>query len=472
MNKSIKLLALCFFLLCSIVVFGTNKKETVNPTLHYRLGTIKMGDIIPFYWKGEYHVFYLKGQDWAHLVSRDLVKWNVLPDALKKGEDPLGPDGEAIWTGSVVEHKGTFYLYYTGKNMNDPKGDQKVMQARSNDLIHWTKMPDLTFYADGKIYWNKTINGAIDDKHIYHHQAFRDPHVVWNEKEQVWWLGLHAMKADASSPGVGLYTSKDLTHWTAHEPLVIYPTSVSGDCPDLFQINGNWIVNLADFHYVKVTKPQMVNPPVLVYDCGDLRVAKTLFDGKRRIIIGWIGDYKDAKDAGEYEWGGCFSMPRELYSDKQGLLYQRPIKEVINLYKKPVVRIKNGLKLNTPVKNIPQEYMLTTTLNPSGSKGKATLFFRQSSSDSNDGYHFSIDFKSKEIEIGSKYKSHKRVCNFDTEKPINIQLFIADNVIECFVNNAFGFTFRAYDCKGTEAKIVSTDDNIKVETFAVATMLK
>ena len=91
----------------------------------------------------------------SHLVSRDLLRWQELPNALIKGSDPLGPDWESIWTGSVVEHGGTFYLFYTGKNSNDPLGDQKVMQARSVDLIHWTKHPEYTFYADGKIYWNR-----------------------------------------------------------------------------------------------------------------------------------------------------------------------------------------------------------------------------------------------------------------------------------------------------------------------------
>ena len=197
-------------------------QQTANtkPTLHFRPQDAKAGDVIPFYWKGDYHLFYLKGPDWAHVVSRDLLRWQELPNALIKGSDPLGPDWESIWTGSVVEHGGTFYLFYTGKNSNDPLGDQKVMQARSVDLIHWTKHPEYTFYADGKIYWNKTINGAIDDKQIYHHQAFRDPHVVWNGRENRWWLALHAMLADGSAPNVGLYTSRDLTHWTPHAPLV------------------------------------------------------------------------------------------------------------------------------------------------------------------------------------------------------------------------------------------------------------
>ena len=204
--------AIVFLLVCGMVSTLSAKPnqkklpQTGKSILHFRPEGMKAADVIPFFWKGSYHLFYLEGPDWGHIVSQDLLHWQELPKALVKGADPQGPDWESIWTGSIVEHNGTFFLFYTGKNSNDPLGDQKVMQARSTDLIHWEKHPEYTFYADGKIYWNKTINGAIDNKQIYHHQAFRDPHVVWNPKEKIWWLALHSVSTDGSSPNVGLYT--------------------------------------------------------------------------------------------------------------------------------------------------------------------------------------------------------------------------------------------------------------------------
>ena len=418
----------------------------VKPTLHFRPEGIKAGDVIPFYWKGTYHLFYLKGPDWAHIVSRDLLRWQELPNALVKGADPQGPDWESIWTGSVVEHDGTFYLFYTGKNSHDPLGDQKVMQARSTDLIHWTKHPEYTFYADGKIYWNKTVNGAIDDKQIYHHQAFRDPHVVWNDRENRWWLGLHAVLADGSAPNVGLYTSNDLTHWTPHTPLIVYPASVSGDCPDLFEVNGLWNVNCADYHYMQVRDTEAVDPPVLAYDCGDLRVAKTMSDGKRRILIGWIGDYKNDSDAGEYEWGGTLSMPRELYADAAGKLYQRPAKEAVRLFDRTVLREKRA-GLNTRY-DLPGNYMLTATLLPQRNSGQATLRFRESA-DRTEGYRLTVDFQTGEIELGSRYRSFKRKCDIIPSAPLKIRLFVDGTIAECFINDAYCFTMRVYDCLGT-----------------------
>ena len=154
--------------------------------LHIRPKTGNAGDTIAYYWQGQHHVFYLHQAKWEHVVSTDLIHWKDLPPALSPCDDPNGPDANC-WTGSVVEHGGTFYLFYTGQNPKDPKSDQKVMLATSKDLMAWEKQPDRTFYPEGKIYWSKSINGPIPGMG-YHHQAFRDPDVFWHEGEKQWWM--------------------------------------------------------------------------------------------------------------------------------------------------------------------------------------------------------------------------------------------------------------------------------------------
>ena len=52
-------------------------------------------DFIPFYWKGEYHLFYLKdyrdlqghgeGTPWFHLVTRDFVHFEDWGEILPRG---------------------------------------------------------------------------------------------------------------------------------------------------------------------------------------------------------------------------------------------------------------------------------------------------------------------------------------------------------------------------------------------------
>jgi hypothetical protein len=53
--------------------------------IHYRPpGPGRLADTIPFYWNGEYHIFYLRAVGkvpWEHIVSRDLLHWKALPAA-------------------------------------------------------------------------------------------------------------------------------------------------------------------------------------------------------------------------------------------------------------------------------------------------------------------------------------------------------------------------------------------------------
>ena len=97
----------------------------VSP-IHFRPATGVLADTIPFYWKGEYHIFYLRGSigkvPWEHIVSTDLVHWKELPTALLPNGDPNGPDGEHMFTGCVYEKDGTFHIFYTGWNPRNPKG--------------------------------------------------------------------------------------------------------------------------------------------------------------------------------------------------------------------------------------------------------------------------------------------------------------------------------------------------------------
>jgi beta-fructofuranosidase len=63
--------------------------------LFYRPQNAFLADVIPFYWQGEYHLFYLKdwrnpaehgeGTPWYHLVTRDFVTFNDLGEALPRG---------------------------------------------------------------------------------------------------------------------------------------------------------------------------------------------------------------------------------------------------------------------------------------------------------------------------------------------------------------------------------------------------
>lgn len=461
-------LLLLLFHLIYIVPPGFAQESVDQPLqrFHFRPNNTKAGDAIPFYHEGDYHVFYMRDNNWAHIVSRDLVNWKELPDAIKPGADSLGPDGEGCWTGSIVEHQELFYLFYTGKNGRDPKGDQKVMLATSKDLIHWTKEPRHTFYADGNFYWNKTLNGAIDDRQHYHHQAFRDPDVFWNKEKAEWWMLLHAIVPDGSSPAMGLYTSKDLVNWKPSKPLLVYPRELSGDCPFVFPSKGKWFLNFADYHYKTASQPEGPYDSVKTFDCGDLRVPKVMWDGKRFVLIGWLMDYEDKVDSGQAQWGGSLCMPRELWTDSAGNEYQKPLPELVNAFRSMGRHASKKFTESLTIK-VPADFMFHAQVRSKTPGAKLFIRFPRGKNKQESGYHLKIDLGNNAVELGSKYKSYKRVCAIDASQPIDIRIFWVGDIVECFVNDAWAFTMHAYEKQAGDLSIVSQDGKVNVAEYEV-----
>lgn len=102
---------------------------------------------------GAVHMFYLQfygpnsmrnpeDANWlGHAVSTDLLHWTE--KSLAIGPGPAGgPEDLQPWTGSVVEHAGKFYFYYTMRTSSDQGYGQKIGLATSDDLEHWTRHPD------------------------------------------------------------------------------------------------------------------------------------------------------------------------------------------------------------------------------------------------------------------------------------------------------------------------------------------
>src|SRR5690606_25691571 len=120
-----------------------------------------VGDVIPFYWQGAYHAFYLKaplppkrngadGTPYAHVVSRDLVYWEEWPLVVEPGP-PGAPDDVSCFTGTVIERDGIFHLFYTG--FRGPDLPQTICHATSRDLRTWEKDPrNPLFGADERWY--------------------------------------------------------------------------------------------------------------------------------------------------------------------------------------------------------------------------------------------------------------------------------------------------------------------------------
>jgi beta-fructofuranosidase len=196
------------------------------------------------------HVFYLQAprslgdpqaRHWhvsiGHAVSADLVRWEVLPDALAPGP-PGAWDDCTTWTGSVVRHGGCWKLLYTGTRRAESGLVQRVGLATSDDLLTWQR------HAGGPVLeadprWYRPL-----DRDDWHDHAWRDPWVLPDPGGD----GFHAyVTARSTAPGerlgrgvIGHARSADLVDWQVGAPVTVPMGFGQMEVPQVLQLGGRW----------------------------------------------------------------------------------------------------------------------------------------------------------------------------------------------------------------------------------------
>ncbi len=281
-------------------------------SLYFRPDVGAAGDFIPFYWEGDYHIFYLQdyrdhakygeGTPWFHLVTKDFVDIRNLGEAIPRGK--ADEQDLYIFTGSVFENDGKFYIFYTGHNgsfVPTDKPQQAIMRVTSTDMATWTKDPDFYFKAPVEMGYDK------DD--------WRDPYVFLNPDTGEFNMVLAARKQTGPSRNRGclaLAVSSDLDNWTVKEPIWAPDQYFTHECPDLFKMGDWWYLVYSTFTERLVTHYRMskslsgpwLAPADDAFDCRAYYAAKTAGIGDERYIFGWLASRDGDTDAGGYQWGG------------------------------------------------------------------------------------------------------------------------------------------------------------------------
>ena len=157
----------------------------------------------------------------GHAVSRDLIDWEELPTALRKGP-PGSYDQGALFTGYAVEQAGTIYLFYCG---NGPDA-QTICLATSTDGIHFQK------------YEHNPIIKADGQKYVL--RDCRDIVVMKDPGNPQAWIGYVVMRNKDGCAYV-LCRSQDLYHWEVGEP-VFQPQGRydTFEVAEVFALDGKW----------------------------------------------------------------------------------------------------------------------------------------------------------------------------------------------------------------------------------------
>lgn len=299
-------------------------KEKNRPQLHYTQRRGWNNDPNGLVWyDGEYHLFYQhnpyerewENMHWGHAVSRDLIHWEELNEALYPDQN-----GTAFSGSAVIDYENT-----SGFGSKENPAMVAIYTGASNKQVQC-----IAYSLDKGRTWTKyEKNPVIDSGKTWNTVDTRDPKVFWYKPNQEWVMVLN------ERDGHSIYTSHNLKEWT-------YESHVTGfwECPELFElpVDGNpqhtlWVMYGASGTYMlgdfngKVFTPKSGK----YYYCGGSIYAAQTFtnipesDG-RRIQIGW-----DRINHPHLPVNGCMTLPTELTlrTTKDGVrLFCNPIQEL------------------------------------------------------------------------------------------------------------------------------------------------
>lgn len=324
---------------------------------------------------GKYHVYfqYSPGTSdgsslrrWGHFESSDDGKsWDYTGVVM---EPDLPEDMTGVFSGSAVVKDGIIHLFYTG-NVEHPGNYDYVTSGREANQIHVTT-------TDGRSVSPKNVILRNSDYPDYCSCHVRDPK-VWIENG-MWKMVLGARTLEDKGC-VLFYEAEDPDDWHFVKMLKIEDFGYMWECPDMFNIGGNWFLglspqgvpseefryqNLFNSGYFKVDGDRLLD--FEEFDYGfDFYAPQTFIDKNGdRILIGWmgIGDSSYTNPTTEFGWQHCLTVPRKLTVGSDGYIRQTPVintdlygereeiyegtSKVINLPSELSAKIKSPFKIS------------------------------------------------------------------------------------------------------------------------------
>lgn len=322
-------------------------QERLRPQFHFSAKQGWLNDPNGMaYYNGQYHLFfqhcpYSWGDGpkyWGNAVSKDLVHWEEIDEAL--APDEFGP----MWSGSgVVDHHNTSGL---GKENKVPL--VLIYTAAGQPFVQC-----IASSTDGRVFTKYSGNPVV--KNIT--DGNRDPRVFWYEPTKSWVMTLWVEKDHRNT--IHFLTSPNLRDWTLAS---VSEGGVGDDrflfeCPDMFELplDGNsktrkWILTAANGEYAVGTfdgKTFTAETGKLPGPQGRGFYAPQTFNEEpkhRRIQIGW---FQTTTPGMPFNQSMSLPMELKLISTTQGpRMTWTPIKELESLraksHKKGSFTLKPG----------------------------------------------------------------------------------------------------------------------------------
>lgn len=437
-----------------------------------------IGDCIPFFSNGRYHVFYLRdnrdadsydiGSDWQHISTTDFVHFEDHGVALPKGT--ITEQDHTVATGcAYTDDQGQHHIFYTGINpyfRNEHQREQVLLHATSDDLVHWTKVRGQAWYADESMY-------ELHD--------WRDPFVFKHPVSGRYMMLVAARLKEGPKNRrgcTGLLTSDDLTHWTVEKPFYAPGRYHGHECPDWFKMGTQYYLVFSEYttrtatRYVISQTPDgpWVAPDENQFDNRAFYAAKTASDGSRRFLFGWNPTKVGDVDNGDWQWGGCLTV-HEIIQGEDGTLSVRMPPEVDHAFGTPATvrleRTEPGWDLQGDTRGadvpngysmalseqMPETYLLEGELTFGREAGTAGILLRVDEQ-GDTGYFLRFNRAGQRLEFGKMggyrnwYVDHMpeldRPLHFSAGQALRFKVLVDKTAVVAYVNDQIALSGRMY----------------------------
>ena len=281
-----------------------------------------------FYFNDTYHLFFQLNPDgtvwgnmhWGHAVSKDLISWEHRPTAIFAEPDGLG---YIFSGGAIVDHNNTSGF---AENTETPIVATFTQHSKSEEQVQ-----SIAYSVDGGTTFTMyEDNPVIPNPGL---KDFRDPKVIWFEKEKIW------IKAVVAGQCVHFYQSTNLKDWSKASEFGEGYGAHGGvwECPDLFPLlckeTGQqfWVliisINPGGPNGGSATQYfignfdgktfQSLDQPIRWLDYGTDCYAAITWDNTpntlhERTYVGWMSNWLYANDTPDNSWRGAMTIPRNL----------------------------------------------------------------------------------------------------------------------------------------------------------------
>ena len=447
-------------------------------------------DFIPFYKDGRYHLFYLldwrdrerhgEGTPWYQISTADFVHFDEHGEMLARGSQ--AEQDLYVFTGSAVEGLGQYHIFYTGHNpylRQQGKPEQGVMHAVSDDLLHWRKAPEDTFFAPA---------GA------YEPHDWRDPFVFWNDEAKEFWMLLAARGAHGPSRRRGLTAccaSTDLKHWQVREPFYTPGLYFTHECPDLFRMGDWWYLLFSEFTERCVTRYRMarslsgpwLTPDDDVFDGRAFYAAKTASDGQRRFIFGWNPTRQGETDTGGWQWGGNL-VTHEIIQNADGTLAVRPpdtvsaaFSQTSRVFETREVLNADGTFADAVAGALPETCKIETTIR-FGPDTKGCGIMLRASDDLESAYYIRLEPHRQRLVLDMwpragdipHWVEIERPLSLTPDEPVHLTVFVDGTVCEVYAGDRVAMSARLYNLKAGNWGVFAQEGSATFDDISLYTL--